>query len=399
MFDFWAEILEHIRVRANQTLSSCIGIAWGIFIMVVLVGVGNCVEGSLTKLLANERNNSVVVTGRTITKPMKGGVEGASIQFELQDINDLCLAIPEIDGISPYTSAVVNVRSELSYGNFEIAGVDQPFFNVQKIELKEGRFLNHRDFAEHEKNVMISTYMRDVLFEKKDPIGKYVIVNDISFKVVGVFSILMYDRIMITPFESFVSGINNTPKFNSFIYTSGDHNVKQRVKNFLGSRFGFEPGDNNALYFQTYEESLQSIDQVFDYVRYFLWFIGVSTLVGGIIGIANIMVANVRERTREIGVRMAVGATPQSIKNLILGETIVITLMAGAIGISVGWMLLELIGMLIDAMGVDSVVAPSLDVTTTFFSMIVLLIAGLVSGLRPATMASEMKPIEALQSE
>ncbi len=399
MFDFWAEILEHIRVRANQTLSSCIGIAWGIFIMVVLVGVGNCVEGSLTKLLANERNNSVVVTGRTITKPMKGGVEGASIQFELQDINDLCLAIPEIDGISPYTSAVVNVRSELSYGNFEIAGVDQPFFNVQKIELKEGRFLNHRDFAEHEKNVMISTYMRDVLFEKKDPIGKYVIVNDISFKVVGVFSILMYDRIMITPFESFVSGINNTPKFNQFIYTSGDHNVKQRVKNFLGSRFGFEPGDNNALYFQTYEESLQSIDQVFDYVRYFLWFIGVSTLVGGIIGIANIMVANVRERTREIGVRMAVGATPQSIKNLILGETIVITLMAGAIGISVGWMLLQLIGFLIDAMGVDSVVAPSLDVTTTFFSMIVLLTAGLVSGLRPATMASEMKPIEALQSE
>ena len=399
MFDFWAEILEHIRVRANQTLSSCIGIAWGIFIMVVLVGVGNCVEGSLTKLLANERNNSVVVTGRTITKPMKGGVEGASIQFELQDINDLCLSIPEIDGISPYTSAVVNVRSEISYGNFEIAGVDQPFFNVQKIELKEGRFLNHRDFVEHEKNVMISTYMRDVLFEKKDPIGKYVIVNDISFKVVGVFSILMYDRIMITPFESFVSGINNTPKFNSFIYTSGDHNVKQRVKNFLGSRFGFEPGDNNALYFQTYEESLQSIDQVFDYVRYFLWFIGVSTLVGGIIGIANIMVANVRERTREIGVRMAVGATPQSVKNLILGETIVITLMAGAIGISVGWMLLQLIGFLIDAMGVDSVVAPSLDVTTTFFSMIVLLTAGLVSGLRPATMASEMKPIEALQSE
>lgn len=399
MLDFWAEILEHIRVRANQTLSSCIGIAWGIFIMVVLVGVGNCVEDSLTKLLTNERNNSVTVMGRTITKPMKGGVEGATVQFEKQDISDLCIAIPEIDGISPYTSSFVNVRSDNSYGNFEIAGVDQPFFNVQKMELVGGRLLNHSDFANHAKNVMISTYMRDVLFDKKDPLGKYVVVNDIAFKVVGVFSILMYDRIMITPFDSFVSAVNNTPKFNTFIYTSGNHNVKQRVKNFLGSRFGFEPGDNNALYFQTYEESLESIDQVFNYVRYFLWFIGVSTLVGGIIGIANIMVANVRERTREIGVRMAVGATPQSIKNLILGETIVITLMAGAIGISIGWMLLELIGMLIDAMGVDSVVAPSLDVTTTFFSMIVLLIAGLVSGLRPATMASEMKPIEALQSE
>ncbi|MCQ2974184.1 MAG: ABC transporter permease [Bacteroidales bacterium] len=398
MIDFWSEVFEHIRNRANQTLASCIGVAWGIFIMVVLVGAGNCVEDSLLKLLANEKNNSVIVYGRTISKPMKGGVEGSAVQFEIQDINDLCNAIPEIDGISPFISTFVNIKGE-NYGNFEIAGVDQPFFSVEKIVLQEGRLLNHRDFVESEKNVIISTYIRDVLFDKKDAIGKYVVINDIPFKVVGIFTYVQYDRMLFTPFDSYVSAINNMPKFGTFVYTSGNKNVKQRIKNFLGQRFGFEPSDNNALYIQTYEEAIDSVNQAFDVVRYFLWFIGISTLVGGIIGIGNIMVANVRERTKEIGVRMAIGATPQSIKYLILGETSVITFLAGAIGISVGWMLLEFIGFIIEAMDNNDIVSPSLDIKTTIFSMIVLLIAGLISGLRPATIASEMKPIEALQSE
>lgn len=403
MVDFWCEVYEHVQNRIKQTIASCVGIAWGIFIMVILVGVGNALEHSIIKLFADYNSNSVEVYAGTISMPTDGGVEGATIQFDNEDIVTLRRNVADIEYISPLQSKWMLVKTFERNGTFEIKGVDVDYLEIKKSKIIKGRNLNIADFLDNRRCVVIGKNVESVLFKNCDCVGKSVIINDIPLTVVGVFNespTAPNDaRVIMMSTSNYMSVVEQQPKYTTFIYTAyNNKNVKELVRRQIGMKHRFKPQDEKAVYIASLDDQLKAFDTLFSAIRYFLWFVGISTLVGGVVGISNIMVSTVRERTREIGVRMAVGATPSNIKKLILGESAAITAVAGLGGILLGWGVLQIVNVI--SSSPDSLLgSPTLDVSTTIFSMIVILISGLVSGLRPAVTAATMRPIEALQAE
>ena len=403
MQDFWIEIYEHIKNKASQTVASCIGIAWGIFIMIILVGIGNAFESSIMKLFADFNSNCVEVYAGTISMPMHGGIEGANILFDSQDIKDIKNSINEIEYISPLQSTWSLVRTFNCNGSFEIRGVDEDYFKIKRIKIYKGRNLHFADYKENRMFVMIGENVESVMFHNCDCIGKKIIINDIPYTIVGVFGSSITapndGRVVYMSTQNFMKSLDNNPKFSSFLYTAKNNtDIKDLVKRQIGLNHRFKPADDKAVYISTLEEQLKAFDSLFSGIRYFLWFVGISTLVGGIIGISNIMVSNVRERRREIGIRKAIGANPNQIKMMILGESIAITLVAGIGGIVLGWIILGII--CIFNTDPDSVLGnPVLDMQTTIFSMLIILISGVISGLKPAVTAASLQPIQALQTE
>jgi len=403
MIDFWCEVYEHIQNRITQTVASCVGIAWGIFIMVILVGIGNALEHSILKLFADYNSNSVEVYAGTISMPADGGVEGAAIQFDHEDIITLKRNVSDIEYISPLQSKWMLVKTFQRNGTFEVRGIDADYLDIKKSKIIKGRNLNVADFSSKRHCVVIGTNVESVLFKECDCIGKNVIINDIPLTVVGVFNespTAPNDaRVILMSTDNYISAVEHQPEFTTFIYTAFDNkNVKDLVKRQLGMTHRFKPKDDKAVYMASLDDQLKAFDTLFSGIRYFLWFVGISTLVGGVVGISNIMASTVRERTREIGARMAIGATPNDIKKLILGESTAITLAAGFVGILLGWIVLQIVCVINNSP--DSLIGnPTLDVGTTLFSMVVILISGLISGLKPAVTAASMRPIEALQAE
>ncbi len=400
MIDFWTEIYENIRCRSRQTIASCVGISWGIFIMIVLVGIGNSFQDSIENLFENFNSNRVEVYAGIISKPTHGGVEGARIRFDKNDISNLKLTIPDIEYISPVFSTLATISSLGHYDRFEVRGFDEDYLKMQENIILRGRNLNKRDFEEGRKCAIIGEDVEKILFRNKDCINKRIIINNMVLQVVGVFQNTPTTpndaRAVLTTSANYISIVDLMPQFTTLVYTSrSNRDIKEQIKKSLGATHHFKPSDEKAIYIITLEEQLSAFDKLFGGIRYFLWFVGVITLVGGVIGISNIMVSNVRERTCEIGVRMAVGATQNDIKKLIVGESIAITIVAGVCGIFLGWLVLQLIAQLM----IDELVSPSIDLVTTIFSMIIIFISGLISGLRPAYVASSMNLISALQSE
>jgi putative ABC transport system permease protein len=401
--DFWAEIYEHIRGRGKQTIASCVGISWGIFIMVILVGIGNAFEEGIMKLFEDFNSSMVIVEAGTISEPTEGGVEGLQIRFNKEDISQIRQNVADIEYISPLLSTWTTVSAKGTYGNFEVRGFDEDYMHIISYRLQRGRTLNRRDFEEGRRCAVIGKNVETVLFKQTDCIGKEIYINNMPVKVVGVFKGSPTspgdERAVLISSESYMAVVDNQPEYRQLVYTAKeDRKISEQVKKQIGAAHRFKPSDKKAVYIMTMEDQLKAFDTLFSGIRYFLWFVGISTLVGGVVGISNIMVSNVRERTKEIGVRMAMGATPNDIKKMIMGEGMAITMVAGVCGIIAGWAILQALNMIPRD---DVVIIGSLliDTGTTVFSMIVILAAGLISGLRPAHIASSMNPINALQSE
>ncbi|MBQ3635762.1 MAG: ABC transporter permease [Bacteroidales bacterium] len=401
--DFWAEIYEHIRGRGKQTIASCVGISWGIFIMVILVGIGNAFEEGIMKLFEDFNSSMVIVEAGTISEPAEGSVEGLQIRFNKEDISQIRQNVADIEYISPLLSTWTTVSAKGTYGNFEVRGFDEDYMHIISYRLQRGRTLNRRDFEEGRRCAVIGKNVETVLFKQTDCIGKEIYINNMPVKVVGVFKGSPTspgdERAVLISSESYMAVVDNQPEYRQLVYTAKeDRKISEQVKKQIGAAHRFKPSDKKAVYIMTMEDQLKAFDTLFSGIRYFLWFVGISTLVGGVVGISNIMVSNIRERTKEIGVRMAMGATPNDIKKMIMGEGMAITMVAGVCGIIAGWAILQALNMIPRD---DVVIIGSLliDTGTTVFSMIVILAAGLISGLRPAHIASSMNPINALQSE
>ena len=401
--DFWIEIYEHIHGRGKQTIASCIGISWGIFIMVILVGIGNAFQNGVMKLFDNFNSGLVKIDAGFVSEPAIGGVEGMRVRFDKHDVDLLRQNIAEIQYVSPLLSVWTTVSSLDAYGNFEVRGFDEDYLHMMSNQIIWGRDLNSRDFREGRRCAIVGENVSSVLFKHTDCVGKDLIVNNLPIRIVGVFKSSPTSpndsRAVFVPSSCYFSAVDNQPQFSTLVYTSKDDiDVKDQVRKQLGTAHRFKPSDPKSIYVLSMEDQLKAFDTLFGGIRAFLWFVGISTLVGGVVGISNIMVSNVRERTREIGVRMALGATPNDVKMMILGEAIAVTSFAGICGIGVGWLILQVLNLIprnADAMIGDL----SIDMATTIFSLLIIMVAGLLSGLRPAYIASSMNPINALQSE
>ena len=406
MVDFLYEIWESIRRKPTRVILTGLGISWGIFILVLLVGVGKGFEKGVLKLFDGYSKSSTYVFASQTSKTYKGTNIGHLITFTADDLRHLRRTVPEITNISPEISHLEIVYSEKAQGSFDVRAVNPEYFNVKLVKAEKGRLLNFLDMNECRKCIIIGKNVADVLFNREDPLNKEIRIGTEVYVVVGIIkdTLLSFSegRVIYMPYSTYIKTNAMAKEFSTMVYSISDNveskEVNDHVKSILARIKCVAPDDDSAFFFNSMEEQVKAFHSLFDTLKGFLWFMGISTLISGVIGIGNIMYISAKERTREIGIRKSLGARSSIIKRMFICESIAITSIAGYVGIALGWVCLKLIGMLID----DNTVMmdkPQISILITLFAMLILMIAGVLAGLRPAMYAADLRPIEALKEE
>lgn len=404
--DFWYEIYESVRRKPSRTILTGIGISWGIFILIVLVGIGSGFERGVFKLFNGFSKSTTYVYASETSMGYKGMANGRKIQFQKEDLDMLKSRIPEITHLSPEIGRWNAVYVDTQNGWFETRGVYPDYFRIKLLEIENGRALNNLDMNEARKVVLIGQNVVDMLFKKENPIGKHLRINQEIFRVVGTIKNTMLSsyeaRVIYMPYSVYEQIDARAGQFGTVVFSTIKEakvrDVNKRVRNIMARKYQFDPSDDKVFYFNSMEEQVKAFTDLFVMIRKFLWFMGISTLISGIIGVGNIMYSSAKERTREIGIRKSVGAKAQQIKAMFLWESIALTSLAGYVGLILGWGILKVVALFISE-DTPIMEKPGLDFPTAIAAVFILVIAGTLAGLRPAIYAAELNPIEALKEE
>jgi len=411
MFDLdkWQEIFHTIRKNKLRTFLTGFSVAWGIFMLMVLLGSGNGLENGIKNEFQGDAVNRIWVTQGQTTLPHKGMKPGRRIQFTNEDYESAKNNIEGIEYISGrfniFQNTTVSYKNE--YGSYDIVCCHPDYGFVENLEIINGRFLNDLDIEDYRKSTAIGKIVKEALFKDEPAVGKYIKVSGVPFKVVGVFSDIggeRDERRVYLPVSSAQVVFNNGNRINNFNMTTQQGTLEEsrrmvdQVRNDLSARHNFDPKDLRAVsIFNNVEQYKQFLD-LFAAIRLFIWIIGTGTIIAGIVGVSNIMMIVVKERTKEIGVRKALGATPFSIISLILQESVLITAFAGYVGLVLGVGLMELISPMFE--NSDTFFKnPGVDLRVAISATILLVVSGAVAGFIPARKAASIKPIEALRDE
>ena len=401
--DFWCEIYESVKRKPSRTILTGIGISWGIFILIVLVGIGSGFERGLFNGFSK---STTYVSASETSMGYKGAASGRKIQFQKEDLNMLKSRIPEITHLSPETGRWNAVYAGTKNGWFEVRGVYPDYFLIKLLEVEHGRMLNALDMNEARKVVLIGENVVDMLFRKENPIGKYIRMGQEMFRVIGTIKNTMLNsyeaRVIYMPYSVYEQVDATAGRFGTVVFSTVKgakiKEVNTHVRNVMARKYQFAPSDDKVFYFNSMEEQVKAFTDLFVMIRKFLWFMGISTLVSGVIGVGNIMYSSAKERTREIGIRKSVGAKAQQIKAMFLWESIALTSLAGYVGLVLGWGILKVVALFISE-DTPMMEKPGLDFPTAVAAIFILVIAGTLAGLRPAIYAAELNPIEALKEE
>ncbi|EDM45668.1 ABC transporter, permease protein, putative [unidentified eubacterium SCB49] len=414
MFDIerWQEIFETISKNKLRTFLTGLSVASGIFILVILLGFSSGIQKGVKTQFESDATNSIRIWTRTTTKEYKGLNPGRTIQLRNDDFEELNRKYGEY---LEFKTSLYNIwGSQVTYkgesGNYRLEGAspDQQF--IENASLTSGRFLSLDDMKEGRKVGVIGHTIQQDLFKGADPIGEMVSVYGINFKVIGVYTdpggSREENRIFVplkTAQASFAAG----DKIRNIAYTvkmSDDFDEAVALSQELSENFERDlkekhtvaPDDLSAINVNNTLENAKKIYSLIDMIRNVFWFIGIFTIIAGVVGVGNIMLIIVKERTKEIGIRKAIGAVPSSIIGMILQEAIFITSIAGFIGLFAGVGLLQLISPMAES---DFIKSPQVDFTTAITTVFILIIAGAIAGYIPARRAARIKPIEALREE
>ncbi len=411
MFDIdkWQEIFSTIANNKLRTLLTGFSVAWGITMLVWLLGMGYGLQNGIEIEMQDDAMNSIWIRPGTTSLPYKGMQPGRSIRLKNQDYEDTKINIPGVEHISArfYPRGVLTISYGQEYGSYSIRAVHPGHQYLENTLMMKGRYVNEKDLKEVRKIVVIGEKVKSGLFlDEEDVLGKYIKINNIPFKVVGVFkdegeegeSEIIY--LPITTAQKIFNGANN---ISQLMFTVGDASVEESKKKVellrqrLSARHKFDPEDKRAIYIGNAVEEYQNFVGVMRGIRMFVWVIGIGTLLAGVVGISNIMLIVVKERTVEIGIRKAIGATPRSIISLILQESIFITTVAGYLGLIAGIGILELIKQ-VTPEGMSYFANPEVNLSVALQATLLLIITGALAGYFPARKAANIRPIEALRS-
>jgi len=406
--DTWQELYDSISKNKLRSILTMVGVWWGILLLIGLLGSARGIENSFNRLFGDFATNSVFVWTQSTSKPFKGFKEGRRVRLTLSDVRKIEENVDGIEFLVPRNQNQSLVVRNLLSGNFNIAG-DYPLLDkVQKKKMAKGRFLNQNDIDENKKSVVISEDIYKQLFEKdEEPIGEYIRINNINFKVVGIFesgNVNMGPSSDIhIPFTTFQQIYNQGEKIGWMVITGKPgFDIKQielDTKLLLKNIHRIHPEDKRAFGSFNLGKEFAKMTGFLIGMQFLTWFVGIATLIAGVFAIGNILLITVKERTKEIGVRRALGATPFEIKRQVVVEAVFLTLVAGFFGIiSGGWILI-----LIDktlGQGDDAVfVNASVSIAVVFAALVILVVLGTLIGLIPAHKATSIKPIEALREE
>lgn len=408
----WQEVFDTISKNKLRTFLTSVSVVFGIFILVVLLGVGEGMKNGIEKQFQSDAENQIsVYTGKT-TVGYKGLNPGRIIQMKNEDFDFAMRANGESfeSASSMYRiwSGMVTYGEES--GSYRVEGVMADYQFLESASIVTGRFINRNDQKAFEKYVVIGQKVADDIFKDKDPLGEYVKISKINFKVIGVFTDPGGEReesrvyIPLSTSQK-VFGAGNDIRSMAFTVPKRDNFDEALLEsqilvadltNQLKTKHRVSPDDTSAI---SVNSSLESAKQFYDLmhvIKVFFWAVGIATLLAGIVGVSNIMLIIVKERTKEIGIRKALGAEPMSIVAMVLHESIFVTAISGFIGLILGLLLLENLGPLIDSEFISN---PEVNFSVAITTLIILVISGALAGFFPAYRGARIKPIDALRDE
>lgn len=416
MFDYdkWQEIIATIKKNKLRTILTAFGVFWGILMLVIMLGSGRGLQNGAMSDFAGTATNSFYVWAQRTTKPYMGMQPGR--QFHYNNDDALALkSIPELAIVAPRNQlggyrSVNSVMRGKKTGAFDIMG-DYPQYNlIEPRKISNGRFINDLDIKDKRKVAVIGTRVRDILFEKgEDPISKYISINKVYFQVIGVFDPKgsgeqneEESKTIQIPFTTFQHVFNYGNVVGFFAITSRNDipasEAEERVIALLKARHKIAPEDQLAIGHWNLEKEFGKIQGLFTGISWLVWIVGIGTLLAGVIGVSNIMLIVVKERTKEIGIRRALGAPPLSIMSQIILESIFLTSFAGYFGLVAGVGLLEAVSSALgDSAGMFR--HPEVDFEVAMKALFILVIAGALAGFIPAKRAVSVSTVEALRSE
>jgi putative ABC transport system permease protein len=407
--DTWQEIYGSIRKNKVRTSITIIGVLWGIFLLVVLLGAARGMENGFNKLFGNFATNSVFVWTQSTDTPFKGFQEGRRFNLTMNDIDVLKSEYSdEIKLLAPRNQTNNLVIKDFKSGNFKVSG-DYPILDqIQKKQLLYGRFLNQNDILSIAKVTVISEDMYIQLFDKDEfPIGQYIKINSINYKVIGVYkpsNTIDFDGdCAYIPFSTFKKVYNTANKVDWMMITANEGtDIEQMESDVLLTLKGLHkvhPEDERAFGSVNLGKEIGKVTGFITGMQFLTWFVGIATLIAGVFAIGNILLITVKERTKEIGIRRALGATPKSIRQQIVLESVFLTTIAGMLGIIFGAFVLFLIDIAFGQGEDAALINPTVDIPIILIAFVTLIVLGTAIGLIPAHMATVVKPIEALREE
>ena len=405
MFDLFREISQTIKNNRLRTILTGIAVAWGIFMLIVLLGAARGVVNNYENESSNSSVNSIRLWSGTTSMPYKGYKDGRWIRLRDKDMDAVSGEVDAVSEVAISTSAsgfnIVGPKDYVS-GGFEAVYPDEA--RTQRITRIEGRFINQKDIEDHRRVMVVSRDNAALLFgDAEKALGQEVKAMDLSWKVVGVYthrwrkdSFVPYTTYKaITGGDGYVDEM--TVRVEGITTDIEAEETESQVRSVLARRHEFDPADTNAVWIWNQFANFLKQGQAMVYLNIAVWIIGILTLLTGIVGVSNIMFVSVRERVHEIGIRRAIGAKPKSIIIQILAESVTITALFGYIGLVAGMALLELLKPLLeDQAGFSN---PTVDIAIAVQVTLALIVAGAVAGLFPAIKATKVKPVEALRDE
>lgn len=414
--DYWNEIWLTLSRNRIRSLLTCFGVFWGMLILIILLGLCEGVRNGINLNVKGIATNSCFFVTNITSEPFEGFNRGRSWNMHNADIENI---INEIKGVEYISPILINYRGEknIKYnslsGSFLVKGIYSEYFNIEKTTLVKGRLINYIDNKNKRKVCVIGSTVRDIFFRKHENyIGEYLNVEGIYYQIVGVIEAKSSINIAGNPNESIIIPFHTMQQIRgggdgfkhlcvSVKEGYSSENVFANIKTLLKKQNKISINDKQAIKEVNIAKEFERFNSIYISVNILTWIVGLGTLLAGIIGINNIMLVTVKERTQEIGIRRALGAKPMDIVLQILSESVIMSTFSGVFGLIIGVNILFFIDFILSVSPVESaiLVHPIINFNVAVYIVIFLMICGNLSGLLPAIRALTIKPIEAIQSE
>ncbi|WP_047418980.1 ABC transporter permease [Cellulophaga sp. Hel_I_12] len=415
--DRWREIIEVLTSNLFRTILTAFGVFWGILILIILLAAGKGLENGIKTDFGDIATNTMFMWSQATSKEYQGLPKGRRFSFKIEDVTALKENISELRFISPRNQlggfrGENNVVKGIKVGAFNVYGDYPEIIKQDPMKITLGRFINQTDIDEKRKIAIIGEGVRTALYEKEEEIlGSYIKIQGVNFMVVGTYKKNSNNgdgeegqKEIFVPFTAFSQAFNRGNDVGWMAITANDGSsitsLKEGIINLMKKNRKIHPEDDRAIgNFDLYEQ-FNRVESLFTAMRLIAYFVGILVLISGVIGVSNIMLIVVKERTKEIGIRRALGEDPWSIKLQILMESIFLTIISGMGGIIFGALFIYGVNALLDAVGpVDMFLNPSVSLGVVLIALMILIVSGLFAGFIPAQSAIKVKPIDALRAE